>query len=404
MARWVIGLSVGLLLGMPVAHAAPVSEGCGCGTLDVVLPRLGATGVPRNAKIWAVGRGYAGTSTVELRPGSGTVASDEDGGELRSVTRYSIPELDPERAYTVEPHRYGPMTRFTTGPSFDHVAPAVPQIRSAGIAITPARDANAGELGEFQLDAGFDPDAALVKIEIRGAGAPITIVTVPGDWQWIGKPACDTQLRLQPGERVSLVVTAIDLAGNESAPATQQIVVARGSSPPGSCAQRRFRGPCVGPLIYFIYLPQFTLVFVVLVIFVKLAGRYASRKRAAGSAIPEPLSSLAAEHLTRSRQVGAGIVAVLGFAGIPVLVAHAGHGDLLAIASAIVASVSARRLLVARACLAMIESGRAEVVSQAHRLVVKLGDAEAAIDLSEARIARARRRHALATSIVRTRS
>jgi hypothetical protein len=86
------------------------------------------------------------------------------------------------------------------------------------------------------------------------------------------------------------------------------------------------------------------------------------------------------------------------------LVAHAGHGDLLAIASAIVASVSARRFVVARACLSMIESGRAEVVSQAHRVVVKPGEAEAAIDLSEARIDRARRRHALATSIVRTRS
>ena len=336
-------------------------------------------------------------------PGSGTVASDEDGGELRSVTRYSIPELDPERAYTVEPHRYGPMTRFTTGPLRSR------RTRSAADPIRRDRDhagarrqsggtrrVPAGRWLRSRCSAGQDRDPRRGRADHDRDRA--------GDWHWIGKPACDTQLRLEPGERVSLVVTAIDLAGNESAPAMQQIVIARGSSPPGSCSQRRFRGSCIGPLIYFMYLPQFTLVFVVLVVFVKLAGRYASRKRAAGSAIPEPLSSLAAEHLTRSRQVGAGIVAVLGFAGIPVLVAYAGHGDLLAIASAIVASVSARRLLVARACLAMIESGRAEVVSQAHRLVVKLGEAEAGIDLSEARIARARRRHALAMSIVRTRS
>src|SRR5437868_10697819 len=203
MTRWAIGLSVWLMLGTVVAQAAPPSERCDCGTGDVVLPAAGATAVPRNAKIWVVGHYYDADEELSTARGATVTATPRKvGSEMREATWYDVPDLQPMSEYIAEPVQRGVTTRFTTGPGFDLVAPAAPVIRSAGIAITPAHDADHADLGELQLDAGFDADTALVKIEISGTRSRIVILTVPGDWQWVGKPACERRTGLQRGDQV----------------------------------------------------------------------------------------------------------------------------------------------------------------------------------------------------------
>jgi len=406
MTRWAIGLSVWLMLGTAAAQAAPTSERCDCGAGEVVLPQPGATGVPRNTKLWVVGRNY--TANEELRTAQGatiTAAPREVGGEMRVVTRYDVPDLAPMGEYVAEPIQWGPTTRFKTGADFDLVAPAAPLIRSAGIAITPAHDAEHRDLGELQLDAGFDADTALVKIEISGTRPRIMIVTVPGGWQWVGKPACNGQLDVQPGDHVEIAVTAIDLAGNESKPAVQQVVVAAGSAPLEPCARwHHHRCGAAGALFMFLAVGAIITVGILLFGIVALAGRYASRRRALESAVAEPLASLVAERLVRAKQVRAGLAAVLGIAGISAFAVPLDSHDTLLIVSAITACVGVRGFLVARAMLAMLESGRAEVVCLAHRVVVRVGEAERSVDLDEASIFEARRRYAVPPSIARAKT
>jgi hypothetical protein len=403
MTRWAIGLSAWLVLGTAVAQAAPASERCDCGTDEIVLPQPGAMGVPRNTKVWAVGRNYG--EDEDLRTAEGTTITArarEVGGRMRVVTRYDVPDLGPMREYVAEPDSRGPTTRFTTGPDFDLVAPAAPVIRSAGIAITPARDAEHGDLGELQLDAGFDADTALVKIEISGTRSQIMILTVPGDWRWVGKPACERQLNVRPGDHVQIAVTAIDLAGNESAASVQQVVVAPGSSSLEACARWHHR-VCGAAGATFLVLTLGSIVSVAILMFVIVivATRYAARWRALQSAAAEALSSLAGERLVRGTQVRAALAAVLGIAGVSAFAVPLDRHPMLLIISTIMACVGVRGFLIARAMLAMIESGRAEVVSLAHRVIVRVGEAERSVDLDETRIAEARRRYTVPTTIAR---
>src|ERR1051325_7929398 len=295
MTRWAIGLSVGLMLVTSVANAMPGDDRCDCGSRETVLPQSGATGVPRNTKMWAVGRNY--DSDMELRSEKGaslTVGAREVGGETRVVTRYDIPDLEAQREYVAEAVERGPTTRFTTGPDVDLVAPAAPLIRGAGIAITPARDAEHGDVGELQLDAGFDADTALVRIEISGTPSPIRILTVPREWRWVGKPACETQLLVRPGDQVQIAVTAIDLAGNESTPSVQRVVVATGSSPRDPCASR-FHRRCgaAGALFMFLAMISIVGIAIVVAVLIALILRQRSRRRALRFAVAEPLSLLA---------------------------------------------------------------------------------------------------------------
>jgi hypothetical protein len=74
---------------------------------------------------------------------------------------------------------------------------------------------------------------------------------------------------------------------------------------------------------------------------------------------------------------------------------------LLPILSTIIGCVGLRGFFVARAILDMIETGKAEIEALGPRVVVRIGDAESHIDLTQGKIAAARRKHSIPMSIAK---
>lgn len=213
------------------------------------------------------------------------------------------------------------------------------------------------------------------------------------------------------GEDRTVEVSAVDRAGNVSAPAVRELEVRPGPPTQPACAQVhhwRCGTGDMGLLVLGMSLVAFVGIPLVLVWLV----RYFQRMRARQEAIAEPISLLVAERVARAVQRRAGVLAAVGITGVPVLVGT----DLgtLAIISTIVGCVGLRGFFVARAALRLIEpsepsghsgpSGIAghEVIAEAlgPTVVVRGPAEEVRIDVTPRALAAARR-HAVPTSIAK---
>ena len=224
-------------------------------------------------------------------------------------------------------------------------------------------------------------------------------------WVWLGTSVAHASgTTITTDDVVQGAGSAVDLADNASQPSAPQPEVAPGSSPFEPSVAGRYRSccGCAGPIMLlflavYLFGPLVMLAFGAVVI-----ASYWSRHRTLRSAVAEPLSSLAAEHLLRRKQFRAGFVAMLGVTGMVVFGLQRSGGWLWFL-SPVLAGIGIHGVVAAHACLAMIERG-ADVMSLAYRLVVTAGDVEKSVDLDAETIARARERDAVPRSIARSRA
>jgi hypothetical protein len=153
---------------------------CSCPT-RIVLPQPGAQGVPLNSRIWIINDGYYEVRTPALTAGQEHV--DTDG------------------------------VRFTPSAELDTTAPDTPSNVNASMVVRSSD----WRVETLSLFGAYSADTALVEINVREPAGKTQIVTTP------------TRLFMcQPGARAStaptrLSITAIDLAGNRSAPLELEI-------------------------------------------------------------------------------------------------------------------------------------------------------------------------------------
>jgi hypothetical protein len=384
---------------------------CVCATDVAVLPASGTRDVPTNTKLWVVG-GMLGPS--RLYGGDGVWTGHGklvDGDDARATQQFDAGTLASGRSYRFRGIEYGPATRFTTGDREDIAPPAPPAMRALWLAFRDhgARQPSAVALG---FDAALDPDAALLHFVFTGERTRLSLVTTTTSWRDLGRPGCGTALPFTAGERVSVAVSAIDLAGNESLPATRDLEVGRAASTlPGCVHHKRDAYLRVSPFALFgcTALPLGVVLVVLGYLVVHLR-----RTAEARFAVAEPVSLLVVERLARAVQRRAGVIAAVGVVGVPALVVM--DVGPAAIISTIVGCVGLRGFFIARSMLQLIEHAvapggedeasaprrpaSAEVVG--HTVIVRSASDEVRLDVSPHALAAARR-HAVPTSIANRR-
>jgi len=259
---WVALGVVVALAGTAVAKRSPPD--CACAQ-HVVLPRPGAVDVPTNARLWTFGAGPAVITAPD----------------------------QPIQSYTLEPFTHynlsNGQTSFTTGSGPDTAAPVEPGIGGVTIEVTPD-----GRVETFELSGKFDADTAVVQIELAGNVNRLTIYT-PVDRLSL----CDPQFDLTPGE-YTVTVTALDLAGNESIPATLRAT----TTPTRSyvhCVSPRDRRRSTGFVGVLVLAPFGLALGTALLLLTAARARRAARARASR----EPFALPATEHLARALRLHA---------------------------------------------------------------------------------------------------
>lgn len=392
-----------LLLSTTPARA---NVACVCATDVAVLPAPGTRDVPTNTKLWVVG-GMLGPSRLYggdgVWTGHGKLVAGDDA---RATQQFDAGTLAAGRSYRFRGIEYGPATRFTTGDREDIAPPAPPALRALWLAF---RDQGARQpTVALGFEAALDPDAALLHFVFTGEGTRLSLITTTTSWRDLGRPGCGTALPFAAGERISVAVSAIDLAGNESLPVTRELEVGRAASTlPGCVHHERDVHLRVSPFALFGYtaLPLGVVLLVLGYLVVHLR-----RTAEARFAVAEPVSLLVVERLARSVQRRAGVIAAVGVVGVPALVVM-GVGP-AAIISTIVGCVGLRGFFIARSMLQLIEHAvspggedevsaprqpaSAEVVG--HTVIVRSASDEVRLDVSPRALAAARR-HAVPTLI-----
>lgn len=385
-------LAVLVVVTSVVREARADEPRCECDPGTTVLPADGAVDVPLNAKLWSLG--YRFTSRVVVNDGTRDlygVDPEPLPTTSRTITRYSLGDLASRHTYTIsEPG--SPSTTFTTSAAVDNQVPAAPVIRRLAVSAALANDRDHEDTADLDLDAAFDPDVALVRITIATDTARASVITVPGGWRFLGKPACGTWLRLHPYQLVTITLTAIDLAGNESAPVTREVIATDGGKPLlEPCGVSHHTKCGMGALgIMFFGMIVAIIGFVVLI---GIIVRHFTRVRSLGFAVAQPVSGLVAERLARAVQVRAGLVATVALVGVPTFFVMV--DSMLSILATVIACVALRSFFIARGILTMLDDRAAEAEALGHRLVVRVGEAESHLDLTEDKIARARRKFSI---------
>jgi hypothetical protein len=251
-------------------RAAP----CACPAV-ITVPERGATNVPLNAKLWSFGLAGPHTYTAS------------DGAVIPNV-QVEVPALRPNDSYKNADW----MMDFTTTGEHDEIAPDAPGRMWASI-VTLAD----GHVEAIALSAQLPIDAALVRIDVRdAAGGVARLITTPSRMH-----LCQPGLQITPGN-VTVEVRALDLAGNESAPASMNIVTVATLShdPELSCRfgayggaeheHHRRHGHGFEILLFIFVIPAMLISWIVIVIIRRLTAK---RQPA------QPISLLAAEEVVR---------------------------------------------------------------------------------------------------------
>jgi hypothetical protein len=239
------------MLTVSVSDAAAKHVSCSCPSV-VTVPERGATNVPLNAKLWSFGS-----------PGPHTYTTS-DGTVIPNV-RVEAPQLQPNQPYKND----GWIMDFTTSGETDDIAPAAPLQVYASIM------ANAdGTVDAISVSAGLTHDTALVRVDVRDAsGAVARLLTTPRRMF-----LCQPGLRIAPG-KLTVEVRALDVAGNQSPPATTDITSStlRGPDPDLDCSaggsryERRRHGHGFEVFLLLLGVPAFLLSWLVIVL-VRRAG------------------------------------------------------------------------------------------------------------------------------------
>lgn len=378
--------------------SARASAPCVCATDVEILPAFGARDVPRNTKIWVVG-GMLGPALLD---GGGT--SWKGGGKLvagdsgRSTQQFDPGTLAPGESYAFRGIEYGPRTRFTTGAEDDVTPPTRPVLGALWIAVSEYGAASE-PLAEIGFDAALDPDAALLRVTFTSARTQRSMITTTAGWRALRRPACKLALPFRPGEHVSVAVSAIDLAGNESPAVRRDVEIGRAAFRLPSCVRHQHRCMHMNPFMLF---GATSVALAGLLGLIGYLVMHFRRVRDERLAVAEPISLLVAERLARAVQRRAGVIAAIGVVGVPALVVM----DLgpLAIISTIVGCVGLRGFFITRAVLQLVEGAPRDATAEllGRAVIVRSASDEARLEVTP-RAVTAARRHAVPTSIAHRR-
>jgi len=205
--RWLL---TALLVALPTTalaeYEAPIWR---CERSATVVPLRGSTSVPSNARIWIAGKApwsyslYDGDTTLPIEP---TLYHAEHAPviELR-------PELVAWKNYTLRNAGGEVETSFFVTDVIDRTPPALPVFPDLRFA--PERG------GELILQASVDDDTAMLRVEFRDRDKRTqsrSFLTTAHSLA-LQPAGCSLGYQLQPGSAICVRLTALDLAGNESA-------------------------------------------------------------------------------------------------------------------------------------------------------------------------------------------
>ncbi|HEX4418503.1 MAG TPA: hypothetical protein VH165_11415 [Kofleriaceae bacterium] len=393
----------GVLAATAVQASATPRESCACGPEENVLPAPGASGVPRNAKIWTSGYWTesadlaSGDSRRELRPTAGPSLGS------RSSLLYDPGTLDAGRMYTFDDHHAAQFTWFTTSAELATRPPAAPRLRSLALSVADHAGMGGSTTG-LALDAELDPEVALLHFTFTTEGGfQMSVMTTRDGWRWLGRPACSSELlAMRPGANVTVELRAVDLAGNESEPVTRVVVVQLVPDTEPACSTSRSHCGMGAMGLLAFYLFGGLVLFLVLAI----AGvSYLVRRDERDAESGTPISLLVAEQLARSTKHWAAVRAILGAAAAPALLGADESWSLATVGGIVAVIVAGRgllRIVAARRVLAFVEWGNVQVTAEVvgERLLIKGPTHGMGLKISPRALVRALR-HAVPASIAR---
>lgn len=259
---WLVALVLVAFVG--TADAKHVS--CTCPT-TITVPEQGATNLPSNAKQWLI-QGI----------GAQRYATRAPTGSLSGVTISRLAFDAPTDA---------------TAP--DTTPPAAPQNVSFSIGMNvpdyASRDLQTPEI-TIAAFGRYDDETALVRIDIHDRDGVVTLLTTPRRLY-----LCNPDVVIQ-GDKIDVEVRSIDIAGNESEPFTTTVDVMATAGSDNRCGvagghrhmHEHHHGHGFEILFLLMLYPAGLIAWLVIVLV-----RRASLKRH----VAEPVSLLAAEHVTR---------------------------------------------------------------------------------------------------------
>jgi hypothetical protein len=209
--------------------AAQASPPCECVDTPLTSPTNGTTGIPTNTRFYLSWSGLDG-STIELSQGGQAVdaAVEVVGGSQWSVVPAADLLADTEYVLRADAEGTPVELSWRTGAGADDAAPELASATIAGAALPGACESHAG--AEVSISGLADDlateDAMVLRVDFEGGafppvflhtGAPLyfgNVLSSDSDWQ----DCLDNALSLEPGVDYAATVTALDWAGNASAP------------------------------------------------------------------------------------------------------------------------------------------------------------------------------------------
>jgi hypothetical protein len=317
-----------------------------------LLPERGAVDVPTNTRSWVV-----------------------DGA---STTSTPVQGLQPHQLYEGPD---APAGFFTTGAGPDLEPPATPRIGMVAITVSHGAAFERGNVAHLRISGSFDADTAVIRLRFLDRRGTATYYTTS---MW--RSVCNPGFLLTTGP-VLVEVVAIDLAGNESAPAVVVATAASEDEPPSEhdhAAPPRHHGLLLVFAGLGMLLP------------IAAAGWAIARTKRRDAAAYEAMPLAGADELARTVRLRSAIIVV----GTMMVAATFGRGEMLFPGLLLVPSlvwlvlVSAVRWWVAGIALALLRRDGAHVSVRHDQLEVMAGDKRATL-CAPVRLVRRAREHAI---------
>jgi hypothetical protein len=232
-----------------------------------VLPRSGQTGVPTNARLWRL-------------PGSGFTTTPDQ--------RIQSYDLAPHTAYELTSLNLS----FTTGDGPDDAPPVPPTIGTVAITLDHPLVEGGHPIWLLRISGSFDSDTAVVRVALTSAAGTVTYYTTPDELS-----VCHTGVPLAPGN-ADVAITAIDLAGNESAPVTYNATATVAPDDFPGCHEIRGGDPHCGIIWLIRVMGAWTLLSIASIGYLLIGGAVRASRRETAAA--EPFAIPAVEALARA--------------------------------------------------------------------------------------------------------